>query len=374
MIERATSVALSICICYNKKEGIMEKVKKYLKNVLTWGRNGIVGVLALVGLAVVVMVGIALGEDYYQRHIKSPYDEWSNIHDVSSDVLFIESGNQAGYIYNKERDEKTIRRVRWIVKSTDNDSMAVYATADKRGYFNPKTGEPVLPAEYDRAWVFSEGIAAVVKNGCLQFIGTDGEKMFERVFKWNQGADDYVFHDGFCSVRDCESQLVGMIDREGRNVLPFEYQRMQYADHHLWIVRKENRVGLLDSVLNVMFPCEYKRIVVTPHDGVLVTNNENICQLYDYDGKGVLRDLVIANVMRLEYEEYVNDDVFTLVTRQATCFCYTCDTYMPIHYGLMSPDGKLLTKPIFSSIQAITRDLYLCQPGGVLLNSRGEEI
>ena len=107
---------------------------------------------------------------------------------------------------------------------------------------------------------------------------------------------------------------------------------------------------------------------------ILVTNNENICQLYDYDGKRMLRDLVIANVMRLEYEEYVNDDVFTLVTRQATCFCYTCDTYMPIHYGLMSPDGKLLTKPIFSSIQAITRDLYLCQPGGVLLNSRGEEI
>ena len=55
----------------------------------------------------------------------------------------------------------------------------------------------------------------------------------------------------------------------------------------------------------------------------------------------------------------------------ATCLCYEaeCDWY-----GLMSPDGKLLTPPSYISIEAVGKDLYLCKTNydrGVLLNSKG---
>lgn len=46
-------------------------------------------------------------------------------------------------------------------------------------------------------------------------------------------------------------------------------------------------------------------------------------------------------------------------------------------YGLMSPDGKILTPPSYSSITAVGYDLYLCKDtddGGILLNGKGERM
>lgn len=351
----------------------MERVKKILKYVLSWGRNGVIGVLAVFGLLIVVMIGVAWGEDYYEKNLKGPYDDWTNKREVSNDVSFIEKGSRGGYLYNHENDKKTIRNLRWVVTSADEDSLGVFAKGDKRGYFNTKTGEEVLPAEYDRAWVFSEGIAAVVKNGKLIFIDPKGNKVFDREFKRYGNADDHVYHGGYCTIRDYDSRLLGLIDRKGNNVLPFEYRRIQHADNNLWIVWKDGKVGLLDSALTMMIPFEYKDIMVTKREGIYVVDHENICHLLDFDGKTVLRNRVIANVMRLEYEDENLDEGYHSVTRQAACFIYTCDMHMPIHYGLMSRSGQILTKPVYESIEAVTHDLYLCQPGGVLVDCNGEE-
>ena len=136
---------------------------------------------------------------------------------------------------------------------------------------------------------------------------------------------------------------------------------------------KKTLAGLLDSTLTVMIPFEYKDIIVTKREGIYVVDHENICHLLDFDGKTVLRNRVIANVMRLEYEDENLDDGYHSVPRQATCFIYTCDMHMPIHYGLMSRSGQILTKPVYESIEAVTHDLYLCQPGGVLVDCNGEE-
>ena len=46
-------------------------------------------------------------------------------------------------------------------------------------------------------------------------------------------------------------------------------------------------------------------------------------------------------------------------------------------YGLMSPEGKILTPPSYISITAIDKDLYLCEENsgnGVLLNGKGEKV
>ena len=351
----------------------MKRVKDFLKRVLSWGRNGVVAVLALLGFAVVVIISVAVGIDCYQRHARHSLDRWSSVTDVSNDVQYIEEGRCGGYIYNKERDEKTLRRLRWIAMPADDDSLAVFATDGKRGYFNVKNGEAVLPAVYERAWVFSEGIAAVEQDGKVRFIGHDGQKVFDREFKTYWKSDDYVFHGGYCPVRDYDSHLLGLIDREGRNVLPFEYRKLQHAAHDLWIAGKNGKVGLLDSTLNVIIPDEYKKIAVVDKEGIYVMDHENICRLLDFDGKTMLRNMVIANVIRLEYVDENLDDGSTDL-RQAACFAYTCDVHTPIYYGLMDASGKLLTKPVFKSVEAITRDLYLCQPGGVLLNSNGEEL
>lgn len=58
----------------------------------------------------------------------------------------------------------------------------------------------------------------------------------------------------------------------------------------------------------------------------------------------------------------------------ASCFCYQAEYGW---YGLMSPDGKIITGPMSSDITAVGPDLYLCKDdmgNGILLNSKGERV
>ena len=46
-------------------------------------------------------------------------------------------------------------------------------------------------------------------------------------------------------------------------------------------------------------------------------------------------------------------------------------------YGLMSPEGKIITPPVYSSIKAIGYDLYLCKDSecrGVIINGKGQKV
>ncbi|MBQ8695615.1 MAG: WG repeat-containing protein, partial [Bacteroidaceae bacterium] len=57
-----------------------------------------------------------------------------------------------------------------------SDSIAVYALNGKRGFLNRYTGEIIIDAEknrYSKAWVFSEGVAAVMKDEMIGFIDPD---------------------------------------------------------------------------------------------------------------------------------------------------------------------------------------------------------
>ena len=46
-------------------------------------------------------------------------------------------------------------------------------------------------------------------------------------------------------------------------------------------------------------------------------------------------------------------------------------------YGLMTPDGKIITPPSYSNIEAIGPDLYLCKTDyehGFVLNGKGQRV
>ena len=62
--------------------------------------------------------------------------------------------------------------------------------------------------------------------------------------------------------------------------------------------------------------------------------------------------------------------------RMAVATCLQYETEMG-WYGLMSPDGRLLTPPSYIRIKAVDKDLYLCETSsgrGELLNSRGQRV
>jgi hypothetical protein len=121
---------------------------------------------------------------------------------------------------------------------------------------------------------------------------------------------------------------------------------------------------------------------------ILATCADHSQQVYSLDGK-LITAAEIRNVEQMMYETRevmypVNKeghectDEFYCYTNPiermdvATCLRYEGEMDW---YGLMSPDGKVLTPPLYVDITAIAKDLYLCETDygrGVMLNSKGE--
>jgi hypothetical protein len=80
----------------------------------------------------------------------------------------------------------------------------------KYGYAD-STGAMVIPARFDLADTFSDGLALVGQNGRYGYIDARGAFAIPAAFR-----HALPFHDGFAAVRNGEGWM--LLDREGRQV------------------------------------------------------------------------------------------------------------------------------------------------------------
>lgn len=203
----------------------------------------------------------------------------------------------------------------------------------KCGYEIERTGEVIIPAQYDLAWEFSEGVGAVEVGSTIFFVKRDGSKAFEREFHPKQHFAQIKFQDGYCAMYSDKELLYGMIDHQGNWALPPMYETAWVSDEGFYAI---------------------------------LPNDDNVLKLYDFDGKTVLNDLVIDEVSELYFSNGNN------VKGLATLRRYGCRGYGP--YGLITTEGRVITNPIYQEVEAISEDLYLCKPQGVLIDSEGRRV
>ncbi len=129
------------------------------------------------------------------------------------------------------------------------DSLVVFRTFDrKRGYLNVQTGKIIIPAQYNRAWNFSEGIAGVLKDGVVSFIKANGEPAFDKTFPiiYDDNYSDiaFQFHHGLCVMRTMDNKW-GLINAQGEWVVEPVYNSIDAPKHGYRIVMKGDQYGLL---------------------------------------------------------------------------------------------------------------------------------
>lgn len=319
-------------------------------------------------------------EDWIQPHTADAR-VWDSKH-ISNYIVFQDIyGADKGRIFNESTQEIILKDVDWVVTSDDKDSLAVFARDDRRGYLNRFTGEVVIPLTYSRAWVFSEGLAAVEKDGELLFINHKGEVVIDKDFQVCFSEPAYAFKGGHCVVRDAVTGKAGLINTNGGWALSPEYDCISNYEG-FWEVMKDQRYGLYTADGKEMFPVTNTAIRMYEKGIIEVRMADNTAKRYDYDGN-VLVDFVIDDIDNLQYEttSLRNDltpsedySVDKKVYAIATCQVYqVCGGYgFSDHYGLIDRNGKRITEPLYTSIEAIERDLYLCQPDGIIINSQGE--
>lgn len=331
----------------------------------------------------------AAASDIYKEFHEDEY-YYSDTYTLSENVTYTSSSDGAeGYVTNAN-GKKTIKGIEWAYAPLGEDSLACYSDGKKRGYFSINTGKVVIKPQYNHAWVFSEGLAAVDDNGIIKFIDSSGKVVIDTKQPYSSEAPGYVFHDGYCVTYDNDSQLVGMIDRQGSWVLQPEYDAINQIGT-LWIAEKDDEKSVLSANLTTIIPPAKAEVYVCDGKIELVMSDHTM-RLYDLQGN-LVEDFLISYVEHLVYDtpelrytttkNYNDDGIMSNETensepmhikKTAKCMRYEAESGW---YGLITAEGKVITPPSYSIIMAVGYDLYLCKNifnEGILLNGKGERV
>lgn len=261
-------------------------------------------------------------------------------------------------IENMITGKTTIDNIDWLLGSEAyEDTLVIFSKDRKRGYFNRFTGEAIIPAQYTHAWIFSEGLAAVVLDGKVGFINHQGKTVIDfrfSYFKDNARSVAFVFRNGYSSMYDASGKC-GVINKRGEWVLTPSYDCIHTPQHGKRIFEVGKLCGVLDDSLHVLLPAEYKSIQLL--DTYMIADKSDGSQVQiGYDGK-ILNENIYTNVAVLEYDSYENTkDGEGTIKRPTGLYSYSVYNT----YGLMEQDGKPITPVLYDNITAISKDLFLC--------------
>ena len=260
---------------------------------------------------------------------------------LGDDLVAVKSSDGKVSIKNTATGKVTIKDIKldWTT-SSPNDSLSVYCTEGKRGYYNAYTGEIAIPAQYRRAWVFSEGLAAVQKNGMIGFVDHKGRTVIDFKFPYHGNPlSEFTFKHGHCVAADTTGKC-GVINKQGN-----------------WIIKPE-----YDNV------SAYEEYAIVSKAGVRMQ--------VGYDGM-VLNSFVLDDIKRLTYTvkerfenregeiEYIDKEIDTgLFSYRVGGRC-----------GLMDANCHRLTEPLYKSITAVDMNMFratlIDYYSEVILNARG---
>jgi len=261
---------------------------------------------------------------------------------LGDDLEAVKESNGKISIVNVETGETTIKNIKIDWTSSTNDSLAVFCSGGRRGYYNIYTGKIVVEAKYRRAWLFSEGLAAVQKNGNIGFINSNGDVVIPFNYPYHGNClTEFIFKDGRCVVAN-----------------------------------KEGKCGVIDTLGNWLIKPEYNKVVLKKDYALL--KDAGVCRQVSFDGK-VLNSCIYDYVRPLTYDVeriYENKDGELSRIRETLktgCYVYSIGD----RCGIMDSNCKRLTEPLYRWVEAIDANLFTCSlswSDEVLVNSKGQVI
>ena len=206
------------------------------------------------------------------------------------------------------------------------DSIGIFERDGKRGFYNLNTDKVLVAANYTHAWFFSEGLAAVEKDGKIGFINMKGALVIPHKFiHRTNDRPDIVFRNGLCVMANGNGQM-GVIDRKGEWVVKPQYEKIDLRESGIFATAAHSKL-LLSNKGEII------------QNDLIVKVEPIMCnvQLKEKDGGGIWKVQDVE--MKMDYYvyyTYANGD----------------------RCGLMDKDGNRLTEPVYSKIEALNEHLF----------------
>jgi len=305
--------------------------------------------LGFIANAAINYYDATFGRDYY-------WDE-----DLSDQVSLHSFADDTWRVYNRFTEEYTTDKLNWVSKSVCDDSLTVYALPNRRGYLDVRTGQIVIDAEendYRKAWLFSEGLAAVMMGDKIGFINANNEVVipfqFEYADKSHVGDFGYVFHNGYCVMTNAEG-FVGLIDREGNWAVEPTYDNISapYAEGYRVVV-KNAKCGVLNAECGETYSTEYDHINIIS-EGIELIKDGRMWQV-NFEGE-------IVHPFMFGYSSYLR---YPIGYDECGEILYAFADYAKYEvmnrYGIMNRiTGEPITPAIYSDVNMLSADLFEVQ-------------
>ena len=316
-----------------------------------WFRRSITSTLLIIPIGFVMLWVYEFYDTRYGRW------EW-NDRSLSKQVEVHGFHDCTFRIYNNLTEKYTTPKIQWVSDAINPDSLVVYALSDKRGYVNAHTGEIIIDAlanNYQKAWVFSENLAAVMQEGKIGFINENNEVIIpfeydysEKCRIWNFG---YLFHKGYCIMTDKEGNF-GLIDSKGKWVVKPSYDEI-WAPHTSGyrIVIDEGKYGLLDPFCQYVYPVEYEYIEIQSDSFILYKDGKK----WQVDFRGnILHPFIFDASNYLNYPMGYNEN------GEIQYVLSDYEMYEVLNrYGILNRQtGQPVTPALYSGINMISEDLF----------------
>ncbi len=290
---------------------------------------------------------------------------------ISENISLHAFAKNKSRLYNNKTKKYTTYRFNWLSDVSENDSLAAYSLPNRRGFINVNTGEIIIDAKknnYRKAWMFSEGLAAVVKGDKMGFINAQNEAIIPFQFPYSSKiyAMNYMFKNGLCLINNEEGKL-GLIDKTGKWVAEPIYEVILDTKIKGYkIVINDDKYGLLDSLGMQVYPVEYSFISVAS-DGFVLTKDGRMWQ-EDFSGE-VMLPFMFERTFYLNYPIGYNEQGW---------ISYVFANYLKYEiegrYGIMNRiTGEPITLAIYSNINMLSKELFEVREhdGYYLLDTNG---
>ena len=325
--------------------------------------------LCIFAVAALFFAGI-LCHIYYEK--KFQVDYWEGYTQYVSPNIVLVHDYKGWKSFDQLKDirtgEFTTPRLNHIFVNEyeSKDSLVVFRTTDRRrGYVNINTGKIVIPARYQRAWNFSEGIAAVYQEGLVSFIRENGEPAFSVTFpiRYELNFDDiaFQFHNGLCIMRTMDNKW-GLINTQGEWVVQPIYNTIDAPYHGYRRVYDGCRYGLLAKDGSIALPVVYDDIrCASTGDGWVLVKDGLACQV-DYELQ-VTVPFVYDGIHTLSYidsydtNEYYDENADEYITRKQTqprFFRFDIGD----NSGVIDSNGKVVIPAIYFNVYIVNDQLF----------------
>lgn len=311
-----------------------------------------------IGAFAVLLISI-LVEKYQDEHC----GEWAHHFDVtlSENISVHRFRANIVRVYDHGIEEYVTPRLRWVAQAPERDSLTVFCDKNgKRGFLNVNTGKIVIGGKYAHAWVFSDGLAAVVEpDGKMGFIDRTGEYVIAPKFDYKL-SHDYVFRHDLCCIADHDGKQ-GLIARDGEWILPQEYSSIEYvAEADMFIPAMDGKCGLVrNGSCEWVYPLEYDDIHWTdaPAGKGFILYRDYQAVHVAVDGS-VITPFVVDETAAMKYKTKFHSDVADEYEISDKVIAFeVCDLW-----GVMDKHtGKVLIPAMYGSVYMASEDILQCE-------------